>query len=186
MSENLEIYKILVVGLEGEERSKFVEKISNGKFLNDTKDTIGVEFNLMSNTFELNGKEQVLGFQFWDMNKEIRYKSVREYYIAGTQGLILCTTKGDINEINYLNEWIEDINKFLKKDVPKILVRITTDLKENKISEKNRSNIEKFIKKWNIDDYFEIATITGDNYANFLDVLAKLCYKNYLISKKAS
>lgn len=186
MSDNLEIYKILVVGLENEgERSNFVKKATKWEFLSDTKDTIGVGFNLLNLTFKLNGEEHVLGFQLWDMNEDFRYKCIREYYAQGTQGLLLCIMKGNIKEINYLIEWIEDIHRYLNKDIPKILVRIATDLKEDSISEKNKKNIMKFLKKWAINDYIEISTTTGENITKVLDMLAKYCYENNTFLKKS-
>ena len=178
MSEKSDLIKIMVLGLDSERRIIFIRKIAD-HISEMTKSTLGVDFGLKNFKLEIKEKTKDIGIQIWGMNDESRFKGVRELFLPGTQGIIFCVSKGDAIEIRYLNDWIEDINTTLDRNVPIILIRITKDLKE-RLANKNRENIEKFMKSSNINNYYEISTVTGENIEKAFEVIAKLSYEHYI------
>lgn len=180
MCEEVIVFKLLVVGAKGVGKSAFVQKSVDYKITNNSSKTIGVDFNLKSFKYTINGKYHDFAFQLWDMAEENRFKSIRQHYIAGTQGLILCFSTGDVNELNVLNNWIQDINKYTPTKVPMVLIRTKIDLTNRSLPIIKRELINEFMRSFDIDDYIEISSATGQNITKVYQVFAKLCYKNFL------
>ena len=117
MSLNQPVFKILVVGEKNVGKTTLIRRYVDGKFMDVTMATIGVDFSLKTvflgkkpeDEDEENGKKAVL--QIWDIAGENRFRAILPSYIMGTEGVILAFDATDVKTLEKLSEWIEIINR---------------------------------------------------------------------------
>ena len=145
--------KIFLFGPPGEGRSSLIEKYCSG-FNSPTKLTIGVDFH--TKVVEFNEKK--IRLQIWDMVEEERFRSLLSQYCKGANAAILIFDTSI--KIEKVYEYIHFIRE-IAGDLPLMLIGNKVDGKDSQ--ELTREKGEEIAKEFNLIDYFEISTRTGDN-----------------------
>ena len=171
MSENLYVFKVIIAGNSGVGKTALVQRFVDGRFIPDTKATIGVDFSLKNVNLQYPELESAVALQIWDMAGENRFRSILPYYIAGTQGLILAFAANDNETLNYLNEWLEVVNIYLTEKIPIILISTKNDLVEN---QDESDAVTDFMKQNKIDNYILTSALNGQNVNEAFQILTEL------------
>ena len=180
MSLNRPVFKLLVVGEKNVGKTTLIRRYVDGRFLENTLATIGVDFSLKTISIEnKNGdtdKEFIL--QIWDIAGESRFRAILPSYIIGTEGVILAFDATDEGTLNRLPEWIEILNKYSQKQLFFILVSTKNDVKNFN----NQEAIKKFREIYpQIKFYLPTSSKTGLNVDEIFKVIGNLIASKYPI-----
>ena len=86
--------------------------------------SIGVDFKLKS--IEVDNK--IIKLQIWDTAGQERFRTITTSYYKGAQGIVIVYDISDLNSFEHVKSWMNDIDKFAKEGVFKILVGNKSDL----------------------------------------------------------
>ena len=102
--------------------------------------SIGVDFKLK--TIEINGKEiklQIVKKKIkkikilqWDTAGQERFRAITTSYYKGAQGFIIVYDITERESFEHVKNWMEQINKFAKNNVLRILIGNKCDLNNNR------------------------------------------------------
>lgn len=160
MSESLFVFKVIIAGDSGVGKTAAVSRFVDGRFVSNTKSTIGVDFSLKNVNIGLESqKEAQIALQIWDVAGESRFRSILPYYIAGTQGLILAFDGTAMMTLDRLNEWLEVIGLYLTEKIPMILISTKNDLSPTI----DDSGVKAFMEKHGVSEYFTTSSLSGEN-----------------------
>lgn len=180
MSLNRPVFKLLVVGEKNVGKTTLIRRYVDGRFLENTLATIGVDFSLKTIPIEnKNGdtdKEFIL--QIWDIAGESRFRAILPSYIIGTEGVILAFDATDEATLNRLPDWIDILNKYSQKQLFFILVSTKNDIKNFN----NQDAIKKFKESFpQIKFYLPTSSKTGLNVDEIFKVIGNLIASKYPI-----
>ena len=88
--------------------------------------TIGVDFKIR--TIELDGK--TIKLQIWDTAGQERFRTISSTYYRGAHGIIVVYDITNLDSFNNVKRWLEEINKYARENVNKLLVGNKLDLAE--------------------------------------------------------
>ena len=166
------IFKIVLVGDTCVGKSCILVRFSDDVFVENYVTTIGVDFRFK--TMVVNGK--IAKIQIWDTAGQERYRSITTAYYRGAAAIIICCDITNKESFYNLNNWIEEVSKYIDKDVDKLILLNKCDLKsEKKI---DQSEISKFEKERGIK-VMEVSAKTGEGIENaFQYIIGKLINKS--------
>ena len=166
------IFKIVLVGDTCVGKSCILVRFSDDVFVENYVTTIGVDFRFK--TMVVNGK--IAKIQIWDTAGQERYRSITTAYYRGAAAIIICCDITNKESFYNLNNWIEEVSKYIDKDVDKLVLLNKCDLKsEKKI---DQSEISKFEKERGIK-VMEVSAKTGEGIENaFQYIIGKLINKS--------
>ena len=176
MSESLYVFKVIIAGDSGVGKTAAVSRFVDGRFVSNTKSTIGVDFSLKNVNLDLDSSksEVQVALQIWDVAGESRFRSILPYYIAGTQGLILAFDGTNPATLDRLNEWLEVIGLYLSEKIPMILISTKNDL-DTKI---NQDAVKLFMNNQGVSDYYATSSLSGENINTAFRSLTQLIAKS--------
>ena len=96
--------------------------------------SIGVDFKLKN--IEVDNKKVKL--QIWDTAGQERFRTITTSYYKGAQGIVIVYDITDSNSFEHVKSWMNDIDKFAKEGVFKILVGNKCDLIDKRQVPKER------------------------------------------------
>jgi small GTP-binding protein len=170
----------MVIGDFNVGKTTAIARFVDRRFVSDTRSTIGVDFSLKHMKINLDESEMnviPVALQIWDVAGEQKFREILPYYIQGTRGLILVFDNHETLES--LHEWIRIIGALLNIELtPKVIVSTKQDL-EPKIS---LNEVAKFMKSYNITDYFKTSSKTGANIDQAFEKLGQLVLKRDLVT----
>nr|QZX57789.1 ras-related protein Rab33 [Locusta migratoria] len=128
-------YKIIVVGDTNVGKTCLTYRFCEGKFLNKSEATIGVDFR--ERTVDVNGEE--IKLQLWDTAGQERFrKSMVQHYYRNVHAVVLVYDVTKLASFQSLPHWIEECNRHnLTSDIPRILVGNKCDCKEEQVVKTN-------------------------------------------------
>ena len=172
MSESLYVFKVIIAGDSGVGKTAAVSRFVDGRFISNTKSTIGVDFSLKNVNLDLDSSksEVQVALQIWDVAGESRFRSILPYYIAGTQGLILAFDGTAPPTLDRLNEWLEVIGLYLSEKIPMILISTKNDLNPNI----NHDAVKSFMGQHEVLEYFATSSLSGENINTAFRALTEL------------
>ena len=181
MSLSRPVFKILVVGEKNVGKTTLIRRYVDGRFLENTLATIGVDFSLKTVQFEKNDEledEKEFILQIWDIAGENRFRAILPSYIVGTEGVILAFDATSVESLEKLPEWIEILNKHSSKPLFFILVSTKNDLETF-----NKQNlIKKFKEEYpQIKFYLPTSSKTGLNVDEIFKMIGNLIATKYPI-----
>lgn len=179
-SVNHPVFKLLVVGEKNVGKTTLIRRYVDGRFLENTLATIGVDFSLKTIQMDTNEEdnERELILQIWDIAGENRFRAILPSYIVGTEGVILAFDATDENTLEKLSEWIEILNKYSQKELFFILISTKNDLKNFN----NQNAIKKFKESYpQIKFYLPTSSKTGMNVEEIFKMISNLLASKYPI-----
>jgi len=163
---NTKVLKIIITGEGGVGKTTLLHRFIEGKFIVDTRMTIGVEFFLKAIT--IHGKKLLL--QIWDFGGQDRFRFLLKNYAKGAKGAIFMFDLTRPLTLENIGDWVE-ICRGEQPDLPILCVGSKTDLKDL-ITVEEESLIE-IRQKYKFFEYLKVSSKTGENVSLAFLLLAK-------------
>ncbi len=163
-----QIYKCVLVGDPRVGKTSLRHRYMGRGFNANYMVTIGADF-----TIKRIGKSAL---QIWDLAGQPMYKSVRDGYYKGAQGIILVYDVTRPETFQAIAQWIDEISAKIGKVLPMILVANKTDLRdvtENHIQPAQGKQYAAVLSNWaNMTvHYIETSAATGLNVEKLFENL---------------
>ena len=148
--------KLMVLGDSNVGKSSILTKYCKNKFLSKYVTTIGIDFQIKY----LNINKKKIKVQIWDTAGQERYRVVTKNYFNSSNGFVIIYDITNRVSFNNINNWMEQIESLVGKDVKCILFGNKNDL----VSERNVKKEEgkELAKKYNCS-FFETSAKEGNN-----------------------
>lgn len=160
------VLKIITTGEGGVGKTTLLHRYVEGKFLADTKMTLGVEFFLKE--IDLDGNKILL--QIWDFGGQERFRFLLKNYIMGAKGALFLFDLTRPISLNCVDEWVK-LCRTENFDLPILLLGSKADLTDL-ITIKDTYILE--VKEYyEMFDYLRISSKTGENTDLAFELLAK-------------
>ncbi|MFX1315340.1 MAG: GTP-binding protein [Promethearchaeota archaeon] len=160
------VLKVITAGEGGVGKTTLLHRYVEGKFLADTKLTIGVQFFLKE--LKING--QRVSLQLWDFGGQERFRFLLKNYVVGAKGALLMFDLTRPITLENLNQWVE-ICRDENSELPIIFLGTKLDL-TNLITVNDEFAIF-YKEKYNLFDYLKVSSKTGENVNLAFALLAK-------------
>ena len=131
------------------------------KFEKDYISTIGVNILIKDIDVEMKGDQYAVQLMFWDIGGQEKYTNVRHMFYKGANGAILVYDTTRPNTFLQVPEYLEDLETYLGKRIPFILIGNKIDLTD--LYKVPRENAEKLKETTNALAFFETSAKTGEN-----------------------
>ncbi len=155
-------YKIAIFGDGGVGKTTLVNRYISGKYSEDFKMTIGVDFYTKS--IEVQGIR--VNLQIWDFAGEQQFKNLLPNYVVGASGGIYMYDISRFYSLTHIEDWIKLLNKApdrREEKLPILLVGGKKDLalKGKRVVEEDYATEQG--KKFGVFDFIECSSRTGEN-----------------------
>ncbi|MEE9376456.1 MAG: Rab family GTPase [Candidatus Lokiarchaeia archaeon] len=169
-------YKICIFGDGGVGKTTLVNRYISGKFSEDFKMTIGVDFYTKSIEFE--GIKVQL--QIWDFGGEHQFKNLLPNYIIGASGGIYMYDISRFSSLTNLDDWLKVLKKTpgdSENCIPILLVAGKLDLEAEGKRVIEKEFAFEYGKKHNFFDFVECSSKTGENIDDIFNIITKKILK---------
>lgn len=165
------ILKILTAGEGGVGKTTLLQRYVEGKFSEETKMTIGVEFFLKET--EIDDKHCTL--QLWDFGGQERFRFLLESYVLGAKGALLMFDLTRYQTLENLEQWVKIVRKGDPK-LPILFLGTKLDLTDEIMVQDDYA--EEFIAQFDLIGYLKISSKTGENVFNAFNSLTRKILEN--------
>lgn len=165
------LLKVITAGDGGVGKTTLLHRYIEGKFLADTRLTIGVEFFLKE--LKIDGKKILL--QVWDLGGQDHFRSLLINYATGARGALLLFDLTRPSSLLRIDQWV-NICRQNNPGIPIIFLGTKLDLIDVNTIQDEFSL--KYIKKYDFFNYLKISSKTGENVDLAFELLAKELVKN--------
>mgnify|MGYP001250333161 CR=1 FL=1 len=175
MSNDAEMYKIIMLGDSNAGKTSFVQQYTMNQFYNKESNTIGVSYiTKIIKSPKTNNKAKVC---IWDTAGQDRFFSIVKMYFKFAMGICCVYDVTNINSLKNCEKWLDESLKNMditqnemiddteQYSVPILLIGNKIDLvqEKNDFNEKYRNKIiDNYILKYNLVHY-ECSAKTGKN-----------------------
>ncbi len=97
------LLKIITAGDGGVGKTTLLYRYVEGKFLTDTKATLGVEF--FWKVFNTNDKQ--IDLQLWDFGGQQVFRHILKNYASGAHGALLLFDLTNNSSLEQIDEWVD-------------------------------------------------------------------------------
>ncbi len=158
-------FKLCILGDGGVGKTTMIHRYLSGRYLGNTKITIGVDFHI----FKQNHGDKSICFQIWDLSGQERFQRMQVFdkYVQGSHVVILAVDLSRIDTFENLPAWLE-VAKNANNQPLLILIGTKKDLERE---------IEKeFLEKWaceqGISHFIETSSLTGENVNKLFELIS--------------
>ena len=177
MSINLhDLLKYVIIGDSGVGKSNILLQYINGKFSDDFKATVGVEFG--AKNIEINSR--IYRIQIWDTAGQENFRSIARAYYKNSICACIVYDITNRNSFNSVQSWIDDCTKQTPKSILLLLIGNKNDLNDKR--EVQYEEGAEFAKKRNMI-FLETSAKTGNNIDNIFERSVKQIDQNILDNK---
>ena len=148
--------KIITGGDGGVGKTTLLYRYVEGKFLTDTKTTLGVEF--FWKVFNTNDKQ--IDLQLWDFGGQQVFRHILKNYTSGANGALLLFDLTNKSSLEQIDEWV-DICREKDPKLPIIFLGTKLDLTNLIIVEYKDAIF--FKEKYGFLDYIKLSSKTDEN-----------------------
>ncbi len=160
------LLKVITAGEGGVGKTTLLYRYIEGRFLADTRMTIGVEFFLKE--LEIEGEKILL--QVWDFGGQEHFRSLLKPYARGARGALLLFDLTRPSSLERIEQWV-NICRGENPGIPIIFLGTKLDLVDQITVDDNFAL--KFKKKFWFFEYLKISSKTGENVNLAFELLAK-------------
>lgn len=149
-------FKVVVIGAAGSGKTAMVDQLLTGKFSEQTKTTIGVDYR----PYRMDIKQNVCQLELWDTAGQETYKAVAKTYFRGAVGCILVfdlTSQASFDELQF---WLSQFRLLADPNAVIVLVGNKADLEETR--QVSSDAAEQFAKD-HLLEYLETSAVTAQN-----------------------
>ena len=148
--------KIITGGDGGVGKTTLLYRYVEGKFLTDTKTTLGVEF--FWKVFNTNDKQ--IDLQLWDFGGQQVFRHILKTYASGAKGALLLFDLTNNSSLEQIDEWV-DIFRENDPKLPIIFLGTKLDLTDLIVVEDKDAIF--FKKKYDFIEYLKVSSKTAEN-----------------------
>ncbi len=160
------LLKVITSGDGGVGKTTLLYRYVEGRFLANTKITLGVEFFMKT----LQVGEKTVNLQIWDFGGQEHFRPLLKNYSKGARGALLLFDLTRPSSLDRIDQWV-NICREENPDIPIIFLGTKLDLIES-ISVDDKFAL-KFPKKYDFFKYMKISSKTGENVNLAFELLAK-------------
>ena len=169
-------FKVLLAGSGGCGKTTFLNRFMSGGFTEDTKITIGCNFQIAETMLNENTK---VSLSVWDFGGEERFRVMLPSYSYGGNGCLLFFDLIRGYTFNELQEWVEIIRS-TTDNIPIILIASKYDLLESPATlEIQMEKINEFMEKNNIKIFLPTSSKTGFNVKKSVHCLIESIFERF-------
>ena len=161
------VLKVVTAGDGGVGKTTLLHRYIEGKFLVDTRMTIGVEFFLK----ELVVDDKPILLQLWDFGGQERFRFLLDRYAIGARGAFLMFDLTRPLTFESIEHWLS-IARITDPNMPVLLLGTKMDLLEGE-GPIDDTYIEEKCEKFNLFKYLKVSSKTGENVYDSFDIMAR-------------
>lgn len=169
MSSNL--FKIITGGEGGVGKTTLLYRYVEGKFLTNTKATLGVDFFWKI----FNTEDKKVSLQLWDFGGQKNFRHILKNYASGANGALLLFDLTNTSSLEHIDDWV-DICREKEPNLPIVFLGTKLDLTESIVVDDNDAIFYK--DKYNFLDYIKISSKTDENVNIAFNILVKEILKD--------
>ena len=165
-------YKICLIGDGGVGKTTLINRYISGKYSEDFKMTIGVDF--YTKNIEVEGIN--VNLQIWDFAGEHRFKNLLPNYVIGASCCIYMYDISRFSSLSNLDGWLKVLQKSpldQRNYLPIMLVGGKKDLELQGKRVIESEYAKDYGNKRNLFDFIEFSSKTGENVENIFEVLSR-------------
>ncbi len=160
------LLKVVTAGEGGVGKTTLLYRYIEGRFLADTRMTIGVEFFLK----ELKIEDKKILLQVWDFGGQEHFRPLLKSYARGARGALILFDLTRPSSLGRIEQWV-NICRQGDPNIPIIFLGTKLDLKDQITID---DSIALQIKEdHDFFDYLKISSKTGENVQLAFELLAK-------------
>jgi Ras-related protein Rab-7A len=170
-------YKMCIFGDGGVGKTTLINRYLSGKYSEDFKMTIGVDFYTKNIIIE----DINVSLQIWDFAGEQQFKNLLPNYVIGATGGIYMYDISRFYSITHLEEWINLLDKAPDKQaqrMPLLLVGGKKDLSLDGKRVVETSYAYEQGQKFGVFDFIECSSKTGENIEQIFYKMARKMLEN--------
>lgn len=160
------LFKILIVGDSATGKSSILLRFSDDTYDESYISTIGVDFKIRT----MKQGDKIIKLQIWDTAGQERFRTITSSYYRGSHGIIIVFDISDLESFKNVKKWFQEIDRYSRKDVCRILVGNKCDLKNKR--EVDRERAETFATQ-NGMEYFETSAKDNININLIFEAIAR-------------
>lgn len=160
------LLKVITAGEGGVGKTTLLYRYIEGRFLADTRMTIGVEFFLK----ELNIDDKKILLQVWDFGGQEHFRPLLKNYAKGARGALLLFDLTRPSSLDRIEQWV-NICRQENPDIPIIFLGTKLDLRDEITIDDELAL--KLKEEYDFFDFLKISSKTGENVQLAFELLAK-------------
>ena len=160
------IFKIITAGEGGVGKTTLLYRYVQGKFLTNTKATLGVDFFWK----EFNTKDEQIDLQLWDFGGQKSFRHILKSYVSGANGALLLFDLTNKSSLEQIDDWV-DICREKEPNLPIVFLGTKLDLTESLAVDDKAAIFYK--DKYGFLDYIKISSKTEENVNLAFNVLVE-------------
>lgn len=118
------LFKLVLIGDSGTGKSCLLLRFADDAFTDSYITTIGVDFRFKTIPVE----EKTVKLQIWDTAGQERFRTITSAYYRGADGIILVYDICDRESFAHVDEWLNEVNRYVNENTCKILLGNKCDL----------------------------------------------------------
>ncbi len=150
------LFKIITGGDGGVGKTTLLYRYVEGKFLTNTKSTLGVDFYWKK--FKINDTQ--IDLQFWDFGGQRGFRHILKNYVSGASGALLLFDLTSASSLEQIDDWV-DI--FRENDPILPIIFLGTKLDLTDLIEVEDKDAISFKEKYGFLEYIKVSSKTDKN-----------------------
>mmetsp|Transcript_121189 Transcript_121189/g.241394 ORF Transcript_121189/g.241394 Transcript_121189/m.241394 type:complete len:223 (+) Transcript_121189:67-735(+) len=118
------LFKLVLIGDSGAGKSCLLLRFADDSFTDSYITTIGVDFRFKT----LPVDKKTIKLQIWDTAGQERFRTITNAYYRGADGIILVYDVCDKESFAHIDEWLNEVNRYVNESTCKILIGNKCDL----------------------------------------------------------
>ena len=161
------LFKILLIGDSGVGKTSVILRYTKNVFHEEFLNSIGVDFK--SKDLNIDGRKVKL--QIWDTAGQERFRTITTSYYRGAHAIAIVFDLTKRQTYEHVQKWMNDINRFAKENVLKLIIGNKIDLKnEIQVSYAEVRALASQMKA----TYFSVSAKKNENINEFFEAATKI------------
>ena len=161
------LFKILLIGDSGVGKTSVILRYTKNVFHEEFLNSIGVDFK--SKDLNIDGRKVKL--QIWDTAGQERFRTITTSYYRGAHAIAIVFDLTKRQTYEHVQKWMNDINRFAKENVLKLIIGNKSDLKnEIQVSYAEVRALASQMKA----TYFSVSAKKNENINEFFEAATKI------------
>ena len=165
------LFKVILIGDSNVGKTNLLSRFCEGKFLEDTRPTIGIDHLTYDTTID----QKQISVHFWDTAGQEKYRGLTAAYYKNVHGVVIVYDITARRSYDNVENWLQQMRELVSNDVCVLLIGNKLDLEEKRQVPKDEA--QEFAKNEKMF-FFETSAKTnpqGTIEAAFTSVINELC-----------